>query len=283
MEKPTRTSRYEAERAGRQFDATEPENRLVARTLEKAWEVKLRVVRQVEQDHERFQQEQPARLTATQRSQIQMLTADLPALWNASTTTDEDRKVILRQMVDRVVVNVEGNTEWVELRIHWVGGHETYSRVRRPVGGTAQLSHWPNLLNRLEELKDQGLSARQIAGQLHDEGFKPAKGGRLQRKSCGPGCRDMVSLKSARRLPFSCHRMNGRFRSSSTIPAPQQHDLRLDPARRGQGSATRRRWRPLDHPSSPSGTRSSRKHPKNTAVLQPMRTSVPPLHPIEKV
>ena len=170
---------YEAERAGRQFDATEPENRLVARTLEKAWEVKLRVVRQVEQDHERFQQEQPARLTATQRSQIQMLTADLPTLWNASTTTDEDRKVILRQMIDRVVVNVEGNTEWVELRIHWVGGHETYSRVRRPVGGTAQLSHWPNLLNRLKELKGQGLSARQIAGQLHDEGFKPAKGGSL--------------------------------------------------------------------------------------------------------
>ena len=170
---------YEAERAGRQFDATEPENRLVARTLERSWEEKLRVVQQIERDYERFQQEQPARLTAKERNQIQALTADLPALWKASATTDEDRKVILRQLIDHVVVDVEGDTEWVELRIHWAGGHETYSRIRRPVGGTAQLSHWPDLLNRLKQLKDEGLSAPQIARQLQQEGFKPAKGGPL--------------------------------------------------------------------------------------------------------
>lgn len=74
-------ARYEAERVGRQFDATEPENRLVARTLEKSWEEKLRTVERTELDYERFQQEQPIRLTALQRHQIQNLSKDLPALW----------------------------------------------------------------------------------------------------------------------------------------------------------------------------------------------------------
>jgi recombinase/recombinase-like zinc beta ribbon protein len=170
---------YAADRAGRQFNATEPENRLVARTLEKSWEEKLREVQQMAYEYARFQQEQPLRLTAVERHQVQELTMNLPALWQAPTTTEEDRKTILRQLVERVEVDVEGDTEWVELRIHWAGGHETYSRIRRPVGGTAQLSQWPNLLKRLKELKYQGLSTTQIAVQLHQEGFRPAKGGPL--------------------------------------------------------------------------------------------------------
>ncbi len=170
---------YAADRAGRQFNATEPEHRLVARTLEKCWEEKLSEVQRIAHEYARFQQEQPLRLTAVERHQIQQLTMNLPVLWQAPTTTDEDRKTILRQLVEQVDVDVEGNTEWVELRIHWAGGHETYSRVRRPVGGTAQLSQWPDLLKRLQELKDQDLSAAQIAGQLHQEGFRPAKGGSL--------------------------------------------------------------------------------------------------------
>lgn len=82
-------------------------------------------------------------------------------------------------MIDHIVVSVEGNTEWVELRIHWVGGHETYHRIRRPVSGTAQLSHWPDILNRLKELKYEGLSAPQIAQRLHRDGYKAAKGGEI--------------------------------------------------------------------------------------------------------
>lgn len=169
-------AKYDAERTARQFDAVEPENRLVARTLEKAWEEKLRAVAKLEADYEQFQQVQPAHLTAPQRRQIQGLAEDLPALWSSTKTTDEDRKFVLRQLVDYVVVNVEGDTEWVELRVHWVGGHETYRRIRRPVGGTAQLSEWSNILTRLKQLKAEQLSSRQIAERLNRDGFKAAKG-----------------------------------------------------------------------------------------------------------
>jgi hypothetical protein len=170
---------YDADRARRQYDAVEPENRLVVRTLEQAWEEQLRSLQQLEQDYRRFQQDQPRQLSDRECEQIRRLATDLPELWQASNTTDEDRKHILRQVIDQISVNVEGDGEWVEIRVHWAGGQQTYSRIRRPVAGTSQLSRWSELKTRLQELKAQGLSAAQIADQLHREGFKPAKGTRI--------------------------------------------------------------------------------------------------------
>lgn len=167
---------YEADRLRRQFDAVEPENRLVARTLEQAWDEKLRELDLLKRVFDRHRLEQPQQLTAEEAGQIQRLADDLPALWHASQTTDEDRKAILRQLIERVVVNVEGASEWVELRIHWSGGQQTYSRVRRPISGTSRLSRWPELTQRLQELKATGLRSHAIAAQLQAEGFKPARG-----------------------------------------------------------------------------------------------------------
>ena len=170
---------YEADRARRQYDAVEPENRLVARTLEQTWEEQLRSLQQLEQEYHRFQRDQPQQLSKQECEQIRRLAIDLPTLWEARDTTDEDRKQILRQVIEQISVNVEGSTEWVELKVHWAGGQQTYSRIRRPVAGTSQLSRWPELKTRLRALKSQGLSAQTIADQLHDEGFKPAQGARI--------------------------------------------------------------------------------------------------------
>jgi hypothetical protein len=172
-------AKYDVERARRQYDAVEPENRLVARTLERAWEDQLRSLQQLEQEYSRFQQDQPKQLSEQEREQIRSLAIDLPVLWQASNTTDEDRKHILRQVIEQVSVNVEGKGEWVEIRIRWAGCQQTYSRIRRPVAGTAQLSRLSELKTRLRELKVAGHAAAQIANQLHDEGFKPAKGARI--------------------------------------------------------------------------------------------------------
>jgi len=172
-------SQYDVDRACRQYNAVEPENRLVARTLEQAWEEQLRHLRQLEQEYHRYQQNQPGRLTAEESRQIRQLATDLPALWLATQTTDEDRKQILRQVIERVIVNVEDGTEWVEIRVHWAGGQQTYSRIRRPVAGTLQLSRWSELKQRLQESKAAGLSAKEIAEQLHRQGFKPAKSTRI--------------------------------------------------------------------------------------------------------
>ncbi len=180
---------YEADRARRQYEAVEPENRLVARTVEAAWEKTLRCQREVQEQYERFCQQQPRILTAACQQQIRQLAEDLPALWNASETTDEDRKAILRQLIDRIVVNVEGETEWVEARIHWSGGHQTYTRFRRPVARMDQLSTWPELKRRLRDLKAAGHKVPDMVRELTADGFRTANG----RKFTATGVRTLLA------------------------------------------------------------------------------------------
>src|SRR5207248_8076889 len=115
-------ARYEAERARRQYDAVEPENRLVARELERRWEEALKEQRRLEEEYARFGRNQPRGLSAGEREQIRALARDLPALWQAATTTAADRQRIVRLVVKEVVVTVRGASEWVDLTIHWAGG-----------------------------------------------------------------------------------------------------------------------------------------------------------------
>ena len=167
---------YEEERAARRYHAVEPENRLVGRSLEAAWEEKLRVRRDLIEEHERFLSEQPRGLTDGEREQIRRLASNVPALWQAESTTDADRKAILREVIDRVEVNVEGESEWVWARIHWVGGCQSDTRIRRPVHRMDQLSTWPVLRRRIEECLAEGVSAPRIAAVLNAEGILNATG-----------------------------------------------------------------------------------------------------------
>ena len=167
---------YEAERAARQYHAVEPENRLVARSLEAAWEEKLRVRRDLVEEHERFLSEQPRGLTEGEREQIRRLASNVPALWHAESTTDADRKAILREVIDRVEVDVEGESEWVTARVHWVGGCRSDTRFRRPVRRMDQLSTWPAIRRRIEERLAEGASAPRIAAELNAEGLLTARG-----------------------------------------------------------------------------------------------------------
>jgi DNA invertase Pin-like site-specific DNA recombinase len=101
-------ARFEADRAARQYHATEPENRLVGRELERRWEAALQEQRGVEDDYERFLARHPTRLTAADREAIRLMAADLPALWDSDSTRPEDRKAILRHLIERVIVTVRG-------------------------------------------------------------------------------------------------------------------------------------------------------------------------------
>ncbi len=92
---------YQAERARRQYQLAEPEHRLVARQLERAWEDTLAAQQQLQQDYRRFTIQQPRVLSADQRAAIRRLAADIPALWDAPTTSDADRKQLIRQVSTR--------------------------------------------------------------------------------------------------------------------------------------------------------------------------------------
>jgi DNA invertase Pin-like site-specific DNA recombinase len=168
-------AQYEADRAMRQYNAVEPENRLVARTVERQLEERLGVQRQLHEEHRRFIAQQPTVLSAEERDAIRALASNIPALWAAATTTSADRQTIVRQLVDRVELHLKGETEQAELIVHWVGGHRTAERFVRPVARTDQLSYHRELIDRIRTLRDRGLTTKQLAEQLNAEGWRPPK------------------------------------------------------------------------------------------------------------
>ena len=168
-------ARYEAVDAERRYRAVDPENRLVARSLERRWEETLRAERQVGDDYDRFLREQPPRLSQDERARIAALSADLPALWHAPGTTDQDRKEIIRHLVEKVVVHVKNDSEYVDVAIHWQGGFVSQHEVVRPVATYEQLRDLDKLMDRVVALRREGRTAAQIAACLNQEGFVPPK------------------------------------------------------------------------------------------------------------
>jgi DNA invertase Pin-like site-specific DNA recombinase len=164
-------ARYEAERAARQYKSVEPENRLVARTLERAWEDALRAERELREAFERHSQQAPHHLTAEDLGAIRALATDLPALWNTPTTTVADRKTVLKLLIDHVVVTTEPDTAWMDLVVHWAGGHQTHQRIRRPVHKLAKTGDKDALMATIHDLRRKGLTAERIAEQLNADGW----------------------------------------------------------------------------------------------------------------
>src|SRR5690349_20338352 len=163
---------FACDRARRQYQLAEPENRLVARQLEREWEAALAERAHLAEEYERYQRARPARLTPAELAAIRALAGDIPALWAAPTTTIADRKRLIRAVIDSVQVTAEGATERVHAAITWAGGHQTHADLRRPVARIDQLSYYPALAGRIRELAGQGLDNAAIAGQLAAEGFR---------------------------------------------------------------------------------------------------------------
>ena len=120
---------YEADRASRQYDAVDPENRLVARALERQWEQKLGEKQKLEEDHTRFRAERPRHLSASDREQIGAVAADLPGLWRSVTTTGGDRRAIVRLLIERVELTRHGQGQRIGVVIHWRGGSVTRHEI----------------------------------------------------------------------------------------------------------------------------------------------------------
>jgi hypothetical protein len=172
-------ARYEADRAARQYRACEPENRLVARTLERSWDEALQKVQRLESEFERFTQTCPRLLGEADREQIRRLAQEVPAVWHAPSTTAADRRQVARLLLERVVLSVDADADQVNVRVDWAGGAVRERTVRRAVRGYKDQKDWPRLAARLEALHRDGLAADEIAKALQDEGFRPPK------RSCG--------------------------------------------------------------------------------------------------
>lgn len=168
-------SRYEVEQARRQYAAVDPDHRLVARELERQWDEALRADEQLQADHARFLAERPEQLSAEEQQQIQQLSENLPQLWHHSSSTPEDRQSIARLMLEAVRINIEGDSEQVEVELRWVGGFVSRHLLRRSVQTYEQLSYFAELMVRIKSLLAENNTLATIATCLNEEGFQPPK------------------------------------------------------------------------------------------------------------
>ncbi len=113
---------YEAERAERRYRAVEPEHRLVARGLEREWEQCLRALSAAEAELARGEQQQPRILDSQEREHLKNLGTDLEKVWSAPTTTDRDRKELLRTLLEEVIIVVQREQANAHLTLRWKGG-----------------------------------------------------------------------------------------------------------------------------------------------------------------
>ena len=160
-------------RAARQYNGVEPEHRLVAHALEQRWNEALVNQRQLEDDYQRWQQQLAAELTPEDRALLVCLANDLPALWQAPTTSAEDRKTVVRHLLEQVVIDAPADHEIIDLKLHWAGGFVSHCQGRRSLSRYQRLRDYQPLVERIMELRGAGQTVAQIAACLNREGFHP--------------------------------------------------------------------------------------------------------------
>jgi excisionase family DNA binding protein len=126
-------ARFAADRARRQYDAIEPENRLIAAELERRWNQCLIEVQRLEQRLVTLQEPSRPRWTDTERAQLLALGSDVAAAWHHPKATAGTRKRILRTVLNEIVVRVDGSQ--IGLLLHWQGGDHTAITIPKSVSG----------------------------------------------------------------------------------------------------------------------------------------------------
>ncbi|HEV3263685.1 MAG TPA: recombinase family protein, partial [Gemmataceae bacterium] len=169
-------ARHDTARAHRQYDAVEPENRLVARTLERKWEEALLAQRALEEDYARFRQTQPHGVTAAERAEIAALAGNLPTIWHAPQTGVAEKRRIVRSLLERVVVWAPASSQEVTVHLHWSLGTVTEHRVKRPVRSWEQVAGVAVVRQQVEAGQAAGWSSRRIAAELNAAGYQTPRG-----------------------------------------------------------------------------------------------------------
>jgi hypothetical protein len=103
------------------------------------------------------------------------LANDMPALWHAPATSAAERKEIIRCLVEKVIVHVKKDSEYVDATIHWQGGFTSQHEIARPVSSYARMRDFEQLCERLIEMRKEGLNAEAMASKLNQEGYSPPR------------------------------------------------------------------------------------------------------------
>lgn len=177
-------ARYGAQRAERRYRAVEPENRLVARTLEAEWEHRLTELAAAEAELSRRERERPGPITDEQRKRIRLLGNDLNRVWQAPTTTDRDRKELLRTLLEEVNVKVDRAKSKADLILRWRGGAISELEVALRVYKSPPIRTDDDTIELVRRLAVHYPDAM-IAGILNRQGRRTARGDRFTANKVG--------------------------------------------------------------------------------------------------
>jgi hypothetical protein len=166
---------YDAHLAQRQYQAVDPDNRLVAAELERRSEVALRALVEAQEAEHQFQATQALPvLDPVVRAQLTDVGRHLPALWASGQLTPEQQKEVLRSLIRRIILT-RPRLDEVEAKVVWVSGAMTRLVIHPPVYLTRDLGNYDQLVTRIRGLSEQGTHDGEIARHLTLEGFRSAR------------------------------------------------------------------------------------------------------------
>ncbi len=168
-------ARYEVDLARRQYDAVDPANRLVVRELERRWEAALEALREIEQEAEERIRSLETPLGPDEQRRLRRYAQHLPSLWSAPTTRPQDRKRMVRLLIDHVGVTVPADGAALEAQVHWSGGEVTSLALARGRKGINRYVATSDLIELLRTLA-QEFSDSQIARILNRRGLRTPTG-----------------------------------------------------------------------------------------------------------
>lgn len=156
---------YEARRAERRYKAVDPDNRVVARTLEADWESCLRELEAVRHQYEAAKRERRVQLTDADRQRVRELARDLPAVWHAPTTKPADRKAMLRIVIEAITIRpIDVPERLTHVHVQWTSGAvDELTVARRRTRRTPS-----EAVKRIRDLAALGMQDESIAAQLND-------------------------------------------------------------------------------------------------------------------
>lgn len=180
LQRDLQAARYHAQRAQKQFDQVDPDNRLVADELERRWNQALSRVRDVEAQIERHQGRDD-RAAAPSTQDFHDLAADLEAVWSDPETDARLKKRILRTLIRDIIVDIDDHAAAVVVVIHWKGGVHTELRLpRRRRGQNA--THTPREAVDAVRLLARICPDRLIASFLNRNGMRRGRGNRWRQE-----------------------------------------------------------------------------------------------------
>ena len=192
LERELEQMHYEARRIQRQYDAVDPENRLVAATLERKWNEALKSVHRVQSRLEQIGQKRSSS-PRPPRVELLRLAEQFPGLWAETVTDHRIKKRIARTLIEEIIARVDQSRRQVELIIRWCGGKHTRLQVRKNATGRHRYRTEEEVVELVRQLARQ-VSDDQIARILNRMGKKTGRGHSWNQTR-------VRSLRSYRRIP----------------------------------------------------------------------------------